>query len=163
MSNNEKLIENLKTIAKEALVHLEAYNYMANFWTNYYIYLGILTTVIASVASAASLSKLQVDNQVAGLLTALVALLSAITTFINPSDKSANHKKAKEKFISINMKARRVAIDSLSDDSAEQALQLKKAIGELSDKMTEALQSSPQVAEWVRIIAEKRAESRFKF
>lgn len=162
MPSNEKLIDNLKILAKEALVYLEGYNYMSNFWTNYYIYLGILTTALASVASASSLSNL-IDRNIAGIITAGVALLSAITTFINPSDKSAQHKKAKEKFISINMKARRAAIDSLSEDSPEQVQKLKEVLNELSDKMTEALQTSPQIPEWVRVIAEKRAASRFTF
>ena len=162
MSNNEKLIENLKVLAKDAFLHLEAYNYMTNFWTNYYIYLGILNTVLASVASASSLSKL-LDTTIAGILTAGVAILSAITTFVNPSEKATQHKKAKEKFVLITMKARRVAVDALSEDSSEHFQKLKEELNELSDKMTEALQTSPQVPEWVRQIAEKRAEKRFTF
>ena len=40
-SLKDKLLENLKHLAKDALIHIEAYNYMAIFWTNWYLYIGI--------------------------------------------------------------------------------------------------------------------------
>lgn len=161
-ASNEKFIEVLRSLAKDSCIQIESYNYMANFWTNYYLYLGIINTIVASIASASSLSKL-FDSTVAGILTAGVAILSAITTFVNPSEKATQHKKAKEKFISLNMNARKAAIDAHSDDSDEALKKLRDQVNDLSDRMTEALQISPQVPEYVRKIAEKRAASRFIF
>jgi hypothetical protein len=51
-SLKDKLLENLKHLAKDALIHIEAYNYMAIFWRNWYLYIGILNTFLASIASS---------------------------------------------------------------------------------------------------------------
>lgn len=161
-SLKDKLLDNLKHLAKDALTQSEAYNYMANFWTNWYLYIGILNTVIASVASISALLE-AIGRLPAAILTASVAVLSAITTFLNPADRSSQHKKAKDRFITINIEARKIAIDAYSGDSDELLKQLKEKVDTLSVSMVEALQTSPQIPEWVCIIAEKRAERRFKF
>jgi hypothetical protein len=161
-SLKEKLLENLKQLAKEALIQTESYNYMANFWTNWYLYIGILNTVLASVASISALLE-ALGRLSAAILTASVAVLSAITTFLNPADRSSQHKKAKDRFVAINIEARKVAIDAYSVDSDELLKQLKEKVDTLSVDMVEALQTSPQIPEWVCRVAEKRAERKFKF
>ncbi len=161
-SLKDKLLESLKHLAKDALIQIEAYNYMANFWTNWYLYIGILNTILASIASISALLE-DLGRLPASILTASVAVLSAITTFLNPADRSSQHKKAKDKFIAINLEARKVAIDAYSVDSDELLKELKEKVDTLSVGMVEALQTSPQVPEWVCRIAEKRAERRFKF
>ena len=161
-SLKDKLLENLKHLAKDALVQIESYNYMANFWTNWYLYIGIITTFLASLASISALLE-SLGKVPAAILTASVAVLSAITTFLNPADKSSQHKKAKDRFIAINIEARKVAIDCSSVDSDELLKQVKEKVDTLSTSMIEALQTSPQVPEWVSRVAEKRAERKFKF
>jgi len=158
----DKLLDNLKHLAKDALVQIESYNYMANFWMNWYLYIGILTTVLASIASISVLSE-SLGKAPAAALTASVAVLSAITTFLNPADRSSQHKKAKDRFIAINIEARKVAIECSSADSDEILQQVKEKVDVFSTRMIEALQTSPQVPEWVSRIAEKRAERKFKF
>jgi hypothetical protein len=162
VSLKDKLLESLKQLAKDALTQSEAYNYMANFWTNWYLYIGMLNTFLASLASISSLLE-AFGRFPAAILTASVAVLSAITTFLNPADRSSQHKKAKDRFIAINIEARKVAIDAYSVDSDELLKQLKEKVDTLSVGMVEALQTSPQVPEWVCIVAEKRAERKFKF
>lgn len=161
-SLKDTLLGNLKHLAKDALVQTESYNYMANFWMNWYLYIGILTTFLASIASISALSE-SLGKAPAAALTASVAVLSAITTFLNPSDRSSQHKKAKDRFVAINIEARKVAIDCSSADSDEILKQVKEKVDSFSTSMIEALQSSPQVPEWVSRIAEKRAERKFKF
>jgi hypothetical protein len=161
-SLKDKLLDNLKYIAKDALVQTESYNYMANFWMNWYLYLGILTTFLASIASISALSE-SLGKAPAAALTASVAVLSAITTFLNPSDRASQHKKAKDKFVAISIEARKVAIDCSSTDADETLKQVKEKVDSFSASMIEALQASPQVPEWVSRIAEKRAERKFKF
>jgi hypothetical protein len=158
----DKLLDNLKHLVKDALIQAESYNYMANFWMNWYLYLGILTTFLASIASVSALSD-SLGKVPAAALTASVAVLSAITTFLNPADKSSQHKKAKDRFISIYIEARKVALDCSSVDSDEILKQVKEKIDAFSTSMIEALQTSPQVPEWVSRIAERRAERKFKF
>jgi len=158
----DKLLDNLKHLAKDALVQIESYNYMANFWMNWYLYIGILTTVLASIASISVLSE-SLGKAPAAALTASVAVLSAITTFLNPADRSSQHKKAKDRFIAINIEARKVAFECSSADSDEILQQVKEKVDVFSTRMIEALQTSPQVPEWVSRIAEKRAERKFKF
>lgn len=99
----------------------------------------------------------------AAALTASVAVLSAITTFLNPADRSSQHKKAKDRFIAINIEARKLAIECSSTDSDEILQQVKEKLDGFSTSMIEALQASPQVPEWVFRIAEKRAERKFIF
>ena len=161
-SSKDKLLESLKHLAKDALIQTEEYNYMANFWTNGYLYIGILNTFLASIASISALLD-GIGSLPAAILTASVAVLSAITTFLNPADRSSQHKKAKDKFIAINIEARKAAIDSYSEDSDEVYKKLKERFDALSMTLIEAIQTSPQVPEWVCRIAEKRAERRFKF
>ena len=161
--SNEKLIKSLESLARDAFIQIESYNYMANFWANSYIYSGILTTVLSSISSASSLSTLVESNIAPGILAAAVAVFSAIATFVNPSEKASQHRKAKDKFVLIYAKARNVAVDTLSEDTNEVTQKLKEELKDLSNKIAEAAQTSPQVPEWVRQIAEKRTKSRFVF
>jgi len=160
-SLKDKLLDNLEHLAKDALIQIESYNYMANFWMNWYLYIGILTTLLASIASISAFSE-SLGKVPAAALTASVAVLSAITTFLNPADRSSQHKKAKDRFISINIEARKASIDCSSADSDEILKRVKEKIDIFSTSMIEALQTSPQVPEWVSRIAEKRAKRKFK-
>jgi hypothetical protein len=161
--SNEKLIENLEALAKDSFIQIESYNYMVNYWTNFYLYSGILTTLLAAIASASSLSKLIETNIAAGTLSAGVAIISGVTTFINPSDNAGQHRKAKDKFVLIYTKARNVAVDSYLEESNEVMQKLKDELKDLSNKIAEATQTSPQIPEWVRKIAERRTKVKFRF
>jgi uncharacterized protein (DUF849 family) len=157
----DNLIDTLQDIAKEACIRDESHNYMANFWTNFYLYTGITNTIIAALASASSFSEItDNNNKVAGLLTAVVAVISAVITYLNPAEKATKHKEAKDKFSCVYYDARDLADEMKTTDTEEELEKLKEQKKAIAKKLVDAQKDSPQVAHWVRKIARDRAKDR---
>ncbi len=84
---NEILQESMRI--KESSLYLAKKHYQtAQHWTNIYYGVGIPTTVIAAITSAFALSDYQF---IAGGLAVIISIMTALTTFLNPSGKANSH------------------------------------------------------------------------
>lgn len=148
-SNYSQLIDRFQ---REAHVLTEAHNYMCNFWANCHFYVGLPTTVLSAIVSASVFSQSTSHNEIAGFISIIVTCLTAISTFFNPSERKDLHRVAKNSYHTFSIK---VEVSNLNEFSNHQ-------IESLINSFETVRNTSPQVAEWVYQIGEKRAQRKYK-
>lgn len=141
----------LKVRYLELSIDIESHNYMANFWNNTYIYIGIPSTILSSIVTASVLSDLSTTDLLVGFISLTVTALSAVSTFLNPSEKYLNHKTTKSTLVTLRNNT--VMFISLLKENQEVDKQdwesYQVTIGQV-------YAAKPQVPEWVKNIAIKR-------
>jgi hypothetical protein len=135
----------------EICVDIESHNYMSNFWNNTHIYIGIPTTLLSSLVTASIFSNLSNGQIIVGCISLLITALSALSTFLNPTEKYLSHKTTKSSLISLRDKAK-IFIDSILENQEIDKEELK----EFKRLIEQIYSNKPQVPEWVKDIAIKR-------
>lgn len=152
----EKIIKEAIRVEEDSLYSAKGHFVAANVWTNLHLWIGIPTAALAAIAGAFALSKFDNHNIIAGFLAIIVTALTAITTFLNPNERSNCHRNAGNDYNSIRNKARIFYdVDSLIEESDQE---LVKQLKELTKKRDELNQNSPQVPRWAYKKARKGIE-----
>jgi hypothetical protein len=114
----------------------------ASFWGRAQLGLGSLAAVLSAIAGASALSDLSNSNVVAGVLALAVTTLTAVTTFLNPSERADGHTRAGNAYLALENRARLFHRLELRSGKAEKELgrQLIRLVGDLNDLN----RSSPQ-------------------
>jgi hypothetical protein len=95
------------------------------------------------IAALASVSAFNALPEVAGALSILVAALSAVSTFLNPSEKTQTHHQAGTSFNSVRSRARILRqVTSLTTRSDDE---LASLLAELTVEKDELNKSSPLI------------------
>jgi hypothetical protein len=116
--------------------HFEA----ARSWGAVHLWIGIPTAVLAAVASASAFKE---EAFLAGSLAIVVAALSAVSTFLNPSERAQSHHQAGAKHNSIRNRARMLReIDLLSGQPVGELVATVKTLSQERDELN---LSSPQI------------------
>ena len=87
-------------------------------WDRYHFWLGIPSVVLASLASTAFFTHIPI---VAGVMAGVVAILTALQTFLKPSERAAAHKGAGDQYLSLRNDARvfrDIRLDHTCDDQS---------------------------------------------
>lgn len=92
-----------KRIEEDALYSAKGHYEAARAWGGVHLSVGIPTAVLAAIASVSAFSD---HAQLAGAVAMLVAALSAVSTFLNPSQRANAHHGAGNQFNSIRSRAR---------------------------------------------------------
>lgn len=90
----------------------------ASRWGKFHLWLGIPAVVLSALASTAFFSDMPI---VAGVMSGAVAILTALQTFLKPSELAASHKSAGDQYLGLRNDARvfrEIRIDSVCDDQA---------------------------------------------
>ncbi|WP_296715933.1 SLATT domain-containing protein [Erythrobacter sp.] len=72
-------------------------------WSRYHYWLGIPAVIFSSIAG---LAFFQDYPQVGGALSAIVAVLTALSTFLKPYERAAGHKSSGDQYLSLRNDAR---------------------------------------------------------
>jgi hypothetical protein len=80
-----------KHIAEASLLAAERHYAAETPWYHWNYLLGIPSTILAAVAGAAAFSKIAHSELVAGGISIVVAILSSLTTFLDPHKKASTH------------------------------------------------------------------------
>jgi hypothetical protein len=149
-------IKEAKRIEEDSLYSAKGHFVTADFWTNFHLWIGVPTVILAAIAGASALSQFDNHNIIAGILAIIVAALTAVTTFLNPNEKANSHRNAGNKYNSLRNKARIFhEVDCCGEDlDQELTIQLK----ELAKQRDELNQSSPQISRWAFKKARKGIE-----
>lgn len=130
--------------------HFEA----ARAWGNLHLWLGIPAAVLAAIASGSAFAQ---DVVIAGSLALLASVLTAISTFLNPSEKSQMHHQAGVKHNSLRNRARIFReLDLKSDAKEDDLLVLLKTMAEERDSLN---MSNPQIPKFAFMRARCGIES----
>ncbi|CCE05789.1 conserved hypothetical protein [Bradyrhizobium sp. STM 3843] len=100
-------------------------------WWHWNLIIGIPATVLAAVAGAAAFSNITHSELVAGSISIIVAILSSLTTFIDPKKTFADHHASAKAYEALYRQAGFFyRIESLAESADEGTLQTK--LSELS-------------------------------
>lgn len=129
-------------IEEDAIHSAKGHFNAAAGWKRVHYWIGIPATIFAAIAGASALSQFSYHAAIAGTLSIIVAALSAISTFINPNQKSEMHHSAGTSFNSVKNRARifhKIELQQLDEKSATQEL------NKLSAERDELNKKSPQI------------------
>jgi hypothetical protein len=146
----DEIIREAKRLEESTLFSFKGHHHAARGWTNRHLWLGIPTVVISALIGATAFSQYAKEypwvGVAAGLLAILVAILSGVTTFLNPNDKESAHFIAAHGFDKLNNDARMFwSIECWQEESDEV---LTSKLRELVESKHELNSSSPQIPPW---------------
>ncbi len=100
----EKLVEEAKRIEEDALYSSKGHYNCADNWKSVHYWIGIPAAILAGVASVSAFSE---NTAAAGYISVLVAILSALSTFLDPNARQNSHKSSGAAFGTLKNQARR--------------------------------------------------------
>jgi len=138
---------------EEATMHSSKGHFAsAAIWRGMHVSLGIPTTILASIAAASAFSRTDAPHSIGGWISIAVAVLSVLTTFLNPPAKANAHFTAGNGYGTLRDKARIYrTIDCLG--ASEEALENR--LQELCSEKSELNQKSPQIPWFGRYFAKR--------
>jgi hypothetical protein len=129
----------------------------AGFWGGVQVTLGGLAAVLSAVAGASAFSELNRGAVIAGSLALAVTTLTAVTTFLNPSERSNAHLRAGNAYLGLQNRARLFRRIEAPFNPRDPKL-LARHLSRLSDRLDELNRTSPQVSRWLYERARKQAD-----
>lgn len=146
----EEIIREAKRLEESTLYSMKGHHCAASGWSNRHLWLGLPVVIISALVGAATFSQYAETypaiKVIAGLLSLLVAVLSGITTFLNPNDRENAHLGAAHGFDELNNDSRLFwSVDCWQEDS-DAVLTTK--LKELVDRKKELNSKSPQIPDW---------------
>lgn len=122
---HEKILAEAKRIEEDALYSSRGHFEAARQWSGVHLWIGVPTTVLAAVASVSAFND---HRLLAGITAGLVAAFSAVSTFLNPSERVHSHHTAGTQYSALRNQARtfhEIAIRTMeSDEAAERVREL---------------------------------------
>lgn len=152
----EEIRDEAVRIEEDALYSSKSHFYAGQRWSNLHLWIGIPAAVLAAIAGASALSEFQYHSEIAGVLSIIVAALTAVATFVNPSERAITHKNAGNRYNSLRNRSRIFySIELLSDHDLSN---LSEQIKELDEQRNELNEESPQIPKWAFEKARKGIE-----
>jgi hypothetical protein len=128
-------------LERESLDRELGHRRAAEFWGRVHLGLGLPSVVLAALAGTSALAEFDNSNLIAAILALAVAVLSALSTFLNPSGTADLHRKASDVYHSICARARQLTtIDPRSDD------EIRQSVYELTKEFNDQIAASPQLS-----------------
>lgn len=153
----ERLISEAQRIEEDSLFSAKGHFSSATVWGKVYLWLGIPSAVLAAIAGVSALSTFDNSDVVAGVLALIVAALAAITTFLNPNERTNLHHASGTRFNSLRNNARIFReIDCESQDPDDELIRKLKELATRRDELNE---QSPQIGRWAYQRARKSIEA----
>lgn len=149
----EAIIQEAKRIEENCLYTSKGHFAAARFWSNFHLWIGIPTVILATVAGASALSRFGNFVVIVGVISIIVAVLAATTTFLNPRERANAHLSAGNNYDSLLSKARIFwTIDCWRNDSEEI---LTQKLRDLSEEKNRLNRECPQVPRFAYLQARK--------
>jgi len=149
----EAIIQEAKRIEENCLYTSKGHFAAARFWSNFHLWVGIPIVILATVAGASALSQFGNFAVIAGVISIIVAVLSATATFLNPRERANVHLSAGNNYDSLLSKTRIFwTIDCWRNDSEEV---LTQKLRDLSEERNRLNRECPQVPRFAYLQARK--------
>lgn len=150
------IIDESKRTEESCLYTAKGHFVAAQFWTNFHLWIGIPTVILAAITGITAFAKFDENNILAGILSIIVVVLTAVTTFLNPKEKANNYLISGNNYDSLLTKTRIFWTIDCREENSEQVLTQKlKDLSEQRDKLN---RESPQVPTWAYKKAKKGIE-----
>jgi hypothetical protein len=153
----DEIIREAKRLEESTLYSRKGHHYAAEGWANRHLWLGIPTVVMSTAIGAATFSQYAQEYPLVGILAGFmamaVAVLSGVTTFLNPNDRQGSHLTAAHGYDKLNNDSRLFwSIDCWQENSDEV---LTSKLRELIERKNELNSTSPQIPPWAYKLAKK--------
>ena len=100
------IISEAKRIEENSLHTSKSHFVAAHFWEQFHLCIGIPTVILAAVAGTIAFAAFKYGNVVAGALSILVTVLSAVATFLNAKQCASTQRKAGNDYDSLLTRVR---------------------------------------------------------
>jgi hypothetical protein len=110
-------------------------------WSRYHLWLGLPSVILSAAAGAAFFSDYP---DIAGAMSSVVAILTALSTFLKPSERAGSYKSSGDQYLTLRNDARvlrTIKIDAACDDAAAIA-----NLDEITKRRNELNQASAQAS-----------------
>ncbi|NVN44986.1 SLATT domain-containing protein [Asaia siamensis] len=110
-------------------------------WGQYHSFLGVPAVLLSTLAGTAFFKN---EPDIAGVMSAIVAILTALSTFLKPSERASSHKGSGDQYLTLRNDARvlrTIKLDAACDDAA-----LIANLDEITKRRNELNQASAQPA-----------------
>lgn len=149
----EEVIKEAKRIEESLLYSSKAHFFAANFWNGVHLIIGLPLVALSSVAGIKAWKEADSVGSWAVAISVSIAILSAMITFLNPSDRASVHLKAGNDYDSLMNRARLFwAIQCLGEDPDSI---LTSQVTGLATEKAKLNQTCPQVPFLAYIMARK--------
>jgi hypothetical protein len=145
-----QIVDEAKRLEESALYSSKSHHNAAAGWGKAHLWLGLPTSVLSTGVGAASFAQFAKQSPeialIAGCISIAVAVLSGITTFLNPNKRETAHLTAAHGFDKINNDAR--VFSSVECWLEESDVILTAKLRELIDRKDDLNSKSPQIPNW---------------
>jgi hypothetical protein len=157
----EEIIREGKRLEETTLHSAKGHHCAARRWGGRNLWLGLPAVIISTLAGGAAFTQASKETFwlgiLAGICSSVVALLTAISTFLNPNEKENGHLTAAHAFDKLNNDARIFwSIECWRPENTDEALTARLVtLVETKDKLNS---DSPQIPRWAYLEAKKGIE-----
>jgi len=142
----EQIEKEAARIEEDSLYSGKGHFYAGQRWSNIHLCIGIPAAVLAAIAGVSALSEFQAHNTIAGVLSIIVAALTAVATFLNPNERAITHKDAGNKYNSLRNRAR--IFYSIELQSKQDINKLSEQLKLLDEQRSKLNEECPQIPKW---------------
>jgi hypothetical protein len=139
----EEMRTEASRIEEDALYSARSHFEAARTWGNAHLWIGVPAAVLAAIASASAFKD---ATMLAGSLAIIVAALSAISTFLNPSERAQSHHQAGGKYNALRNRVR--IFRELGLQSEATRADLLVALKAMALERDDLNLSTPQIPRW---------------
>lgn len=110
-------------------------------WSRYHLWLGVPSVILSALAGTAFF---QDQSEIAGAMSTIVTILTALMTFLKPSERASSHKSSGDQYLTLRNDARvlrTIKLDVACDEAAAVA-----NLDEITKRRNELNQASAQVS-----------------
>lgn len=145
LSTKHEITEEAKALEETLWYSSEEHYEDAKWWINIHFFLGIPSAVFSAIAGASALAQFDYHNIIAGVLAIIVAVLAALSTFLNPSARANTHQISGDKLNALRYAVR--IFYNIDVPLAISELDLAKQLKEFFKQRDELNLSSPPLSE----------------
>lgn len=139
-----------KRIEESSLYSAKGHFAAAHAWANFHLIIGVPIVILAAIAGCSFVNN---NSLIAGILSLIVAVLSAVVTFLNPNERSSSHLNAGNSYDALQNETRIFrTIDCWREDSEQILTERLKNFSSQKGKLN---QGSPQIPWWAYQIAKR--------
>lgn len=154
---HSEIVREAQRLEESTLYSFKGHHYAARGWANRHLWLGIPTVVLSTIVGAAAFSQYAKEyplvGVLAGCMSIAVAVLSGITTFLNPSSERSAHLSAAHGYDRLNNDARLFWSIECWQESSDEVLTSK--LRELIERKNKLNNTSPQIPPWAYKLAKE--------
>ena len=110
-------------------------------WSRYHLWLGVPSVILSALAGTAFFKD---QPEIGGTIASIVTILTALMTFLKPSERASSHKSSGDQYLTLRNDARvlrTIKLDVACDDTAAVA-----NLDEITKRRNELNQASAQVS-----------------